>query len=389
LTVGTPETPINLPSLAGFYRAGGAYLTARDTTSDVEVLFGADSTAIVAAMTDHPLTFRAGNGAGLGNTEYMRIARGGNVGIGTVNPLNKLDVAGTGFFRSHLTTGGDLVMAGAETEAALGIFQILGDSPFQVPNPTRFVVRQDGKVGVNTPNPQAMMDIVGNWDAGLPALQLGGQKPTIRFAAHPVSGSQEWILHLSSDGPGSLQFRRRDGFVYPTVMTLGANENVGIGTASPQTKLDVRGTTRTCVLEITGGCDLAEPFPMKEEDIDKGSVVVIDEEHPGRLKMSTRAYDTQVAGIVSGANGINPGISLKQEGALDHGQNVALSGRVYVKADASRGAIKPGDLLTTSDTPGHAMKVGDHTKSQGAILGKAMSALKEGTGLVLVLVTLQ
>jgi hypothetical protein len=35
------------------------------------------------------------------------------------------------------------------------------------------------------------------------------------------------------------------------------------------------------------------------------------------------------------------------------------------------------------------MKVSEHTRSQGAILGKAMSALNEGTGLVLVLVTLQ
>src|SRR6185503_14824366 len=109
------------------------------------------------------------------------------------------------------------------------------------------------------------------------------------------------------------------------------------------------GKVRVCVLTITGGCDLAEPFPMKEEQIDKGSVVVIDEEHPGRLKLSTRAYDTQVAGIVSGANGINTGISLTQEGTLDQGQNVALTGRVYVKADAAHGAIKPGDLLTTSD----------------------------------------
>ena len=50
-------------------------------------------------------------------------------------------------------------------------------------------------------------------------------------------------------------------------------------------------------------------------------------------------------------------------------------------------AIKP--VTRISATPGHAMKVSDHTKSQGAILGKAMSALKEGTGLELVLVTLQ
>ena len=125
------------------------------------------------------------------------------------------------------------------------------------------------------------------------------------------------------------------------------------------------------------------------EEIAKGSVVVIDDAHPGKLKLSAEAYDTRVAGIVSGANGINPGIALHQEGVVEGGQNVALSGRVYVHADATFGAIKPGDLLTTSDTPGHAMKVTEHGKAQGAILGKAMSELKTGKGMVLVLVTLQ
>jgi len=154
-------------------------------------------------------------------------------------------------------------------------------------------------------------------------------------------------------------------------------------------KLDVRGTTRTCVLTITGGCDLAEPFPLKDENIPKGSVVVIDDEHPGRLMRSERAYDSRVAGIISGANGINPGITLQQEGAFVDGQNVALSGRVYVHADAAFGAIKPGDLLTTSDTPGHAMKVTDHARAQGAIIGKAMTPLAQDRGLILVLVSLQ
>jgi hypothetical protein len=141
-------------------------------------------------------------------------------------------------------------------------------------------------------------------------------------------------------------------------------------------------------LTITGGADLAEPFPM-DAGMEKGSVVVIDPENPGRLKRSAQSYDKRVAGIVSGANGIDPGIALKQEGALDQGENVALTGRVYVLADASRDGIEPGDLLTTSDTPGHAMKVTDHAKAQGAILGKAMGRLKEGKGMVLVLVTLQ
>ena len=40
-------------------------------------------------------------------------------------------------------------------------------------------------------------------------------------------------------------------------------------------------------------------------------------------------------------------------------------------------------------TPGRAMRVTDHARAQGAILGKAMTGLKAGHGLVLVLVTLQ
>ena len=92
---------------------------------------------------------------------------------------------------------------------------------------------------------------------------------------------------------------------------------------------------------------------------------------------------------VSGANGVKPGITLHQEGALEGGQNVALSGRVYVLADASNGPIKPGDLLTTSNLAGHAMKVTNHAGAQGAILGKAMGSLQNGSGMVLVLVSLQ
>jgi hypothetical protein len=117
--------------------------------------------------------------------------------------------------------------------------------------------------------------------------------------------------------------------------------------------------------------------------------VIIDEQNAGQLRMSEQAYDTRVAGIISGANGIKPGISLSQQGMIEGGENVALSGRVYALADASTAPIKPGDLLTTSNTPGHCMKAADPARAQGAIIGKAMSSLKEGKGMVLVLVSLQ
>jgi hypothetical protein len=79
-----------------------------------------------------------------------------------------------------------------------------------------------------------------------------------------------------------------------------------------------------------------------------------------------------------------------QEGSVADGLHpVALTGRVYVHVDSTGGAIEPGDLLTTSDVPGHAMKVTDPTRSHGAIIGKAMSALAaDERGMVLVLVNL-
>jgi hypothetical protein len=144
-------------------------------------------------------------------------------------------------------------------------------------------------------------------------------------------------------------------------------------------------------ITIEGGSDLAEPFKISSTDgeIPEGAVVVIDDANPGHLKISDQDYDTHVAGVVSGANGIHPGIQMQQQGLLDGGKNVALTGRVYVQADASNGAIRPGDLLTTSSIPGHAMRVTDHARAAGAILGKAMTGLAEGKGMVLVLVTLQ
>jgi len=162
------------------------------------------------------------------------------------------------------------------------------------------------------------------------------------------------------------------------------------GNAFVEDTLDVTGTTRTDYLEIDGGADLAEPFDITGPDVlEPGSVVVIDAAETGALKISTGSYDTRVAGVISGAGGIHTGLTLNQSGLVDNGQNVALSGRVYVRATASNGPIRPGDLLTTSSLAGHAMRATDSKRTHGAVLGKAMSSLESGEGLVLVLVSLQ
>ncbi len=146
------------------------------------------------------------------------------------------------------------------------------------------------------------------------------------------------------------------------------------------------GRVTAKIVEITGA-DLAEKFPTSDE-VKPGMVVAIDPKNPGQLCLARGAYNQRVAGIVSGANDFSAGAILGSLPGHENAPPVALSGRVWCWCDASYGAIQPGDLLTTSDTPGHAMTVSNYPKAQGAMIGKAMSPLQSGRGLVLVLVSL-
>jgi len=159
-------------------------------------------------------------------------------------------------------------------------------------------------------------------------------------------------------------------------------------------------TLVTPVIQITGGSDFSEmfdvggapaPAPRSVVEPQPGMVVVIDRANPGRLIPSTTSYDRKVAGIISGAGGVATGMTMAHDGTIADGEHpVALSGRVYCLVDATESGIEPGDMLTTSDRAGHAMKASDLAAAHGAIIGKAMTSLDEGeVGLVLVLVNLQ
>jgi hypothetical protein len=125
------------------------------------------------------------------------------------------------------------------------------------------------------------------------------------------------------------------------------------------------------------GADCAEQFDFADaEQIEAGDVVVIDP--AGELRQSQVAYDRKVAGIVSGAGELRPGIVLGQQQSQRNRLPVALIGKVYCKVDAQYGAIEVGDLLTTSPTAGHAMKADDPVKAFGAVQGKAVSGLMSG-----------
>jgi hypothetical protein len=158
--------------------------------------------------------------------------------------------------------------------------------------------------------------------------------------------------------------------------------------------IEANGLVKVKTLQILGGADLAEPFVVaaaRDAQAEPGTVVVIDAARPGDMKVSEQAYDTRVAGVISGANDLSPGMIMQAQGAgyTEGDHPVALTGRVWTKVDASFGIVKPGDLLTTSPTPGHAMRADDAARRPGAVIGKAMTSLQGGRGLVLVLVSLQ
>ena len=311
------------------------------------------------------------NDPGTGGTNLMWLDSGGNLFANasiTVDVVN----ANNGSYYPGLVFGsgsGETISSQRGTSGSnrYGLDFYTGFNP-------RLSIANNGNIGINTTSPGGLLDI--NTGGGI-----------IQFRND--SGFIPGINITGGSNPGILRLRNALE-IWPSDDGVRAG-NLDVRDTDNTAKITLRGngTATVKVLEITGGADVAEPFPLSHQNVPKGTVVVIDEDHPGQLKPSDRPYDTRVAGILSGANGIQPGLTLHQNGKLADGQNVALSGRVYVLADATKNPIKPGDLLTTSATPGHAMKVMDHAQAQGAILGKAMTNLRAGKGLVLVLVSLQ
>ncbi|MFE2585824.1 hypothetical protein [Streptomyces sp. NPDC059378] len=138
-----------------------------------------------------------------------------------------------------------------------------------------------------------------------------------------------------------------------------------------------------CLRLHQSGGDYAETFGSGD-NVEPGTVLVIDDD--GLLTPCHTEYDTRATGVVSGAGGLSPGSIMQSQPDAAHQVTVALSGQVYVKADAHYGAISVGDLLTTSPTEGFAMRVQDRSRAVGTIIGKALSPMSSGTGLIRMLV---
>jgi hypothetical protein len=152
-----------------------------------------------------------------------------------------------------------------------------------------------------------------------------------------------------------------------------------------QATIHLDGDTGDITLQ---NADCAEEFAVLDiDDAEPGTVMVIEDQE--RLCQSSVAYDKRVAGVISGAGDLRPGIVLGKGSSATVRVPLALSGKVYCKVDARKCPIRIGDLLTTSDTLGHAMRAEDPLKSFGAVIGKALRPMERETGLIPILVALQ
>ncbi|NUW34583.1 hypothetical protein HTZ77_24555 [Nonomuraea sp. SMC257] len=318
------------------------------------------------------------------------------IGVGTNNPTAKMEVVGdwNGTEGAAKLTGDKPTLKLAGGSAAGNeqwIVHVGGDGPGNLgfyrrgAAPTSWELAMclspAGRIGAGTTNPAAKVDIVGDWTGKEGALRIAGDKPTIKFAGGPQTGNAQWIVHVGADGPGNLEFYRQDANVWELVMSLRNDGSLHTSQAVHDNMM-VNG-------DITlAGADFAEEFDvLTPETSDPGTVMVLDE--TGAVRVSDSAYDHRVAGVVSGAGEYKPAVIADRRDTGSNRLALALMGKAYCKVDAALHAVAVGDLLTTSSTPGHAMKALDRSRAHGAIIGKALGPLPAGQGLVPILVTLQ
>lgn len=139
---------------------------------------------------------------------------------------------------------------------------------------------------------------------------------------------------------------------------------------------------------LAGGNDVAERFEVDPAlQFGPGTLMVIGEH--GSLMPCAAAYDKRSVGVVSGAGALKPAVTLGPSPSTVRTAAIALVGTAFCRVAADEAPIEAGDLLTSSDVPGHAMKASDPARSFGAVIGKALAPLRKGRDLIPMIIALQ
>lgn len=258
---------------------------------------------------------------------------------------------------------------------------------------------QDGDVILNNESGQETIRLSGgsaegifggNSQPGELYMRTAEGKNTIRFNGELAEG-----VFGGNGKPGNLWMRTAEG--KNTIWLDGKHGNIRLGGNGQDGDISLRNKNGANTIRLDGdsgdiqllNADCAEEFELAAgATAEPGTVVEI---RPGRqVAPSQSAYNQRVVGVVSGAGDFKPGIVLDRQRDNGHARvPVALMGKVFCQVDARHAPIVAGDLLTTSSTPGHAMKVAEPAQALGAIVGKALDDLSKGQGLISVLVALQ
>ncbi|MBI4127654.1 MAG: hypothetical protein HY459_01140, partial [Parcubacteria group bacterium] len=143
------------------------------------------------------------------------------------------------------------------------------------------------------------------------------------------------------------------------------DDTLAEGTASA---LDLRQVE----MDLTGRSSIAQFFPADNPHLPEGNLVSLyDADGSVKVRLTEKAADPNMVGIVVR----DPGLDIANN-TFD-GVRVAIGGRALVRVSAENGAVAIGDYLTSSSTPGVAIKA----TGKGMVIGKALSAFARSSEL--------
>ncbi len=250
-------------------------------------------------------------------------------------------------------------------------------------------ISTSGRVGIGSTNfnLDAKLQVITSGLTGIYSSSQGGFGVSAvsdsSIGVYGTSTSDNGVRGASSSGDGVLGSSETGSGV------RGESFNGNFFSGSTPTGLisfRVRndGQVRSNVGFTTPAADFAEMLPA-EANLAAGDVLVIG--RGGKLARSTRPRQTSVAGVFSTKPGFVGGQGINSEQL--NNIPLAVVGIVPVKVTAENGRVRVGDLLTTSGTPGYAMRCANRLQCVGATIGKAMEPLQGSKGVIKMLVTLR